>query len=191
MPSFFAVPSIIWVSNCPARPTNGMPCASSSAPGPSPTKTSGDCGLPTPKTILLRPSDRRQRWQSPMSSTILRSVSPVGARGGRSIGTGLAGGSASPTAARGGKRVGKERKRGVRLRSAGVFDDLEGRGAGRGERGKIARGGVGRRKRLPHWGERGKVHGNGDGRGAGHSLAAIERLDAQILVELEIRLGRA
>ena len=41
MPSFFAVFSIIWVSNCPARPTNGMPCASSSAPGPSPTNTSG------------------------------------------------------------------------------------------------------------------------------------------------------
>ena len=34
MPSFFAVPSIICVSSCPARPTNGMPCASSSAPGP-------------------------------------------------------------------------------------------------------------------------------------------------------------
>src|SRR5437016_2406140 len=61
MPSFFAVFSIIWVSSCPARPTNGMPCASSSAPGPSPTKTSGDSGLPTPKTILLRPSCRGQR----------------------------------------------------------------------------------------------------------------------------------
>ena len=45
MPSFFAVFSIIWVSSCPARPTNGMPCASSSAPGPSPTNTSGDFGI--------------------------------------------------------------------------------------------------------------------------------------------------
>jgi len=37
-PSFAAVPLIICVSSCPARPTNGKPDSSSSAPGPSPTK---------------------------------------------------------------------------------------------------------------------------------------------------------
>ena len=53
MPSFFAVPSIICVSSCPARPTNGMPCASSSAPGPSPTNTSGDFSSPHSEDQLL------------------------------------------------------------------------------------------------------------------------------------------
>ena len=32
---------MIFVRSCPARPTKASPCASSSAPGPSPTKTSG------------------------------------------------------------------------------------------------------------------------------------------------------
>ena len=61
------------------------PCSSSSAPGPSPTNTSFASLLPEPKTILLRPSCRRQRWQSPMSSRIFSSVSSSGAgRGERS-----------------------------------------------------------------------------------------------------------
>ncbi len=46
---FAAVFSIICVNNWPARPTNGMPCASSSAPGPSPTNTSGERFVPIAK----------------------------------------------------------------------------------------------------------------------------------------------
>src|ERR1044071_4193259 len=45
---------MIFVSNCPALPTNGSPCKSSSAPGASPTNISGESISPTPKTTLLR-----------------------------------------------------------------------------------------------------------------------------------------
>ena len=46
---------MICVSNCPARPTNGSPFQSSSAPGPSPMNISRACGSPTPKTMLRAP----------------------------------------------------------------------------------------------------------------------------------------
>src|SRR2546422_5862468 len=68
--------SIICVSSLPARPTKGRPWASSSAPGPSPTKTSSARGLPSPKTIVFRHLLRRQRMQSPISARIFSSVSP-------------------------------------------------------------------------------------------------------------------
>src|ERR1043165_7085900 len=42
------------VSNSPALPTNGSPCASSSAPGASPTNISSASILPTPKTTDFR-----------------------------------------------------------------------------------------------------------------------------------------
>src|SRR5689334_17046460 len=45
---------MILVSNCPALPTNGSPCASSSAPGASPTNIRSASGLPTPKTVWVR-----------------------------------------------------------------------------------------------------------------------------------------
>src|SRR5881396_98837 len=67
--------SIIWVSSFPARPTKGNPCASSSAPGPSPTKTSCALGFPSPKTILCRVLWSLQRVHSPRSSRTLGSVS--------------------------------------------------------------------------------------------------------------------
>src|SRR5229473_1586286 len=51
-----------------------MPWASSSAPGPSPTKTSSAFGLPTPKTICVRPLHSLHRWQSPISARISSSV---------------------------------------------------------------------------------------------------------------------
>jgi hypothetical protein len=51
---------------------------SSSAPGASPTNISSACGLPTPKTICLRPcSWSLQRVQSPMSLRISRSRMPL------------------------------------------------------------------------------------------------------------------
>ena len=50
------MPSMRRVSSWPARPTNGMPWRSSSAPGPSPTKTRSACGAPTPKTTWVRVS---------------------------------------------------------------------------------------------------------------------------------------
>src|SRR6185503_3714882 len=43
-----------------ARPTKGRPVASSCWPGPSPTKTSGASGLPSPNTTLFRVSERPQ-----------------------------------------------------------------------------------------------------------------------------------
>ncbi len=66
---------IMLLSNCPARPTNGSPCASSSAPGPSPMNISSAFGSPVPKTICLRPNlASLQRWQlGPMSSRMTRS----------------------------------------------------------------------------------------------------------------------
>src|SRR6185295_15293205 len=62
--------TIIFVSSWPAAPTKGSPVRSSSAPGASPTKTSGASGLPTPKTMLVRLSLSLQRWQSPRSARI-------------------------------------------------------------------------------------------------------------------------
>src|ERR1700740_2568793 len=49
---------MIFVSSCPALPTNGSPCSSSSAPGASPTNMSGESMLPTPKTTFLREEAR-------------------------------------------------------------------------------------------------------------------------------------
>src|SRR5258708_7050784 len=69
--------SIIWVKSFPARPTNGNPWASSSAPGPSPTKTSCAVALPSPKTILLRVVCNLQRVHSPRSARTTGSVSPA------------------------------------------------------------------------------------------------------------------
>src|SRR5204863_444639 len=69
------IASIICVSSLPARPTNGNPWASSSAPGPSPTKTSSALGFPSPKTILCRVLWSLQRVHSPRFSRILSSVS--------------------------------------------------------------------------------------------------------------------
>src|SRR5882762_2945773 len=69
--------SIIWVKSFPARPTNGNPWASSSAPGPSPTKTSCAVALPSPKTILLRVVCSLQRVHSPRSARTTGSVSPA------------------------------------------------------------------------------------------------------------------
>src|SRR6476646_317704 len=61
--------SMIFVSSCPARPTNGMPWMSSSAPVASPTNIRSASGLPTPKTICRRPcACSLQRTQSPMSA---------------------------------------------------------------------------------------------------------------------------
>src|SRR5882724_8183083 len=68
--------SIIWLKSFPARPTNGRPCASSSAPGPSPTKTSCAAALPSPKTILLRVVCSLQRVHTPRSARTTGSVSP-------------------------------------------------------------------------------------------------------------------
>src|SRR5262252_1622321 len=45
---------MIFVSNCPALPTNGSPCSSSSAPGASPTNIILASGLPTPNTTVFR-----------------------------------------------------------------------------------------------------------------------------------------
>ena len=83
---------IMLFSSCPALPTKGMPCASSSAPGPSPTNIRRAVGSPSPKTSLLRPLCSAQRVQSPMSS---RMICRAAARS--------AGGTAAAICGRGGK----------------------------------------------------------------------------------------
>ena len=52
-----------WVSSCPARPTNGSPWRSSSAPGASPMNISSASALPEPKTALVRSACSGQRVQ--------------------------------------------------------------------------------------------------------------------------------
>ena len=41
-------------NSCPARPTKGSPCRSSSAPGASPTNSHDARRLPTPNTVCVR-----------------------------------------------------------------------------------------------------------------------------------------
>src|SRR5260221_10472620 len=61
------------VSSWPARPTNGSPCASSSAPGASPTNTMPLRAEPTPGTVFVRVSHSphlRQSWISAAAASI-------------------------------------------------------------------------------------------------------------------------
>src|SRR5438105_1710537 len=51
---------MIRVSSWPARPTNGSPRASSSAPGASPMNINSASGLPTPKTVCVRDRQKIQ-----------------------------------------------------------------------------------------------------------------------------------
>src|ERR1700744_598993 len=53
---------MILVSNCPAAPTKGSPCASSSAPGASPTNINSASILPTPNTTFLREDARCEHF---------------------------------------------------------------------------------------------------------------------------------
>src|SRR5579872_227867 len=56
------------LSSSPALPTNGSPCRSSFSPGPSPTITSGEHGLPTPGTACVRVYPIGQRRQATISA---------------------------------------------------------------------------------------------------------------------------
>src|SRR5438445_110379 len=70
----------------PDLPTNGRPCASSSAPGPSPTNIRSASGLPMPNTTVVRPAARAQRVQdvAPRAARPQRAPGwrPVTSRGG-------------------------------------------------------------------------------------------------------------
>lgn len=55
------IATIILSSNCPARPTKGIPCASSSDPGASPTMHSPAIGFPRKNTVLVRVLDKPHR----------------------------------------------------------------------------------------------------------------------------------
>ncbi len=58
-------PAMIRLRSCPAFPTNGSPCRSSSAPGASPMKQSSGSSGPTPKTVCVRvdaSSGQREHW---------------------------------------------------------------------------------------------------------------------------------
>src|SRR5258706_530231 len=54
-------------SNLPAWPTKGSPCASSSAPGPSPTNSQGASRAPTPSTACRRCLHKPQAVQAAVS----------------------------------------------------------------------------------------------------------------------------
>src|SRR6476620_4235864 len=56
-------------SSCPERPTNGRPCLSSSAPGPSPTNNRSDDGSPVPNTTCVRPSSASLHLVQPSASS--------------------------------------------------------------------------------------------------------------------------
>ena len=60
---------IMSVSNWPARPTNGRPIRSSSAPGASPMNISRAVGLPSPKTVWVRVSARTVHFRQPATSS--------------------------------------------------------------------------------------------------------------------------
>ena len=83
--------SSIALSNWPARPTNGSPCRSSSAPGASPITSHSARVLPTPKTVCVRvlhssaqavqPATRsRSTPQSPWAEAVSRSRMMASAR---------------------------------------------------------------------------------------------------------------
>ncbi len=59
------------VSNCPALPTNGLPCSSSVAPGASPMNKISAFGLPSPGTGFFACLYNGQSLQFAISSEIL------------------------------------------------------------------------------------------------------------------------
>jgi hypothetical protein len=68
----------------PERPTNGRPCLSSSAPGPSPTKRRSASGRPIPNTTWVRPAASGQRVHveaSTASSLRVTTEARLGVRG--------------------------------------------------------------------------------------------------------------
>ena len=75
---------MILSNNCPALPTNGLPCVSSSAPGASPTNIMRADVLPSPGTAFLRsePSShlRHLRVCSAISSSSLMTSGEQGGR---------------------------------------------------------------------------------------------------------------
>ena len=144
---------MIFVSSWPARPTNGSPWMSSSAPGASPTNIRSAFGLPTPKTTCLRPSvcslqrvqsARARRGSPPMPRQATRTAARVagsdGSAGRRSGGSAAARrvriGARSPFAARGGRRRRRARRRTRDGRSQSSFTGhrRQARGAPRGVR---------------------------------------------------------
>src|SRR5439155_6410227 len=58
-----SIAASILLRSCPARPTNGSPCLSSSAPGASPITMTFAFGLPTPKTNFVSVSQSWHLWQ--------------------------------------------------------------------------------------------------------------------------------
>ncbi len=67
---------MIRLRSCPARPTNGSPWASSSAPGASPMNITLAFGFPTPKTVCVRvcaSSWHRTHWATRAARAARRS----------------------------------------------------------------------------------------------------------------------
>src|SRR5258708_3059225 len=80
------------VRSCPARPTNGIPCRSSSAPGPSPTKTRSAWRVPPPHTAWGRGSATRPLGQQPAAGGTSAATDAVRGAGGWGVGGGVGGG---------------------------------------------------------------------------------------------------
>ena len=67
---------IMSVSRLPARPTNGRPVRSSSAPGASPTNMSRAVGAPEPKTVWVREAARCGHWAQTATSAASAASNP-------------------------------------------------------------------------------------------------------------------
>ena len=82
---FSPIASSIRSRSCPARPTNGLPCRSSSCPGPSPTSMTFAWTFPSPKAVRVLVSASLHLAQfltasfsfsNGSCSTSLKSISP-------------------------------------------------------------------------------------------------------------------
>src|SRR5690606_20413589 len=78
------IAAIMRSRSCPAAPTNGKPCASSSAPGPSPTKHTPELPVPRANTVCFRPAWSAQRSHP---RTVSASTSSARRRSAGSVGT--------------------------------------------------------------------------------------------------------
>src|SRR5262245_19969998 len=124
--------SSIFVRSCPARPTNGFPCRSSSSPGPSPMTMRRASGWPLPKTIVVRPWESLQRVHPALAASARRRAadepprgSPVSGRSRIPRPGGRGGGSAGrrpPPAGPGGRPV---RPPGLAHRATQLLDAVE------------------------------------------------------------------
>ena len=79
---------IIFVRKLPERPTKGIPCSSSLAPGASPINIISGVVLPCPGTVLVRVLHNEQFMQALICAVISVIVVPFGVLTGAGVDTG-------------------------------------------------------------------------------------------------------